>query len=147
AAGATGSAAGATDTWRTLAIAIVGPGGVPLGAPAASGERAEEMAGALLGAIGGFGVADDATLSGACGLAGTGGDTGWNEAGSGLRVLLVEALRIGWLKSRLVSALRLRAGLPPNTTPTRCRLPRLTEVTTLKPDMRMYPVLMPSVPG
>src|SRR5204863_8098730 len=62
-------------------------------------------------------------------------------------VRLVAAWAKCWLKSSRMRASRLPALDPPSTTATTWRLSLRIEVTSLKPEARMKPVLMPSTPS
>ena len=157
---------GATITGRTLATSIGGAGSGSGAASAttgitATGATASDGGGgaaaiacggaaAIAGSAGfaatccGFGLAATATAAGAGRVAGFARAT---STGAGLRVLRVDALSSARVSSIRMVRLRVPAVVPPNTAPTRCLSPRRSEVTRLNPDIRVYPVLMPSMPS
>ena len=137
--GAASATTGITATWATgggAAAIVCG------GAAAAAGSAG--FAATVAATCCGFGLAATAAAAGAGRVAGLARAT---STGAGLRVLRVDALSRARVSSIRMVRLRVPAVVPPNTAPTRCLSPRRSEVTRLNPDIRVYPVLMPSMPS
>src|SRR6516225_4872007 len=129
---------GETRTLRTRAISIAGACRASFGAAAGGGAA---LALSLPGRSTRRGTGTKPILRAAS------GPTCATTSRSGLRVLTLEALTRPKLRNVRMAALRAAALTPPKMAPTTCLRPRRTETTRLKPEARVYPVLMPSVPS
>src|SRR5215467_9958574 len=133
---------GESRTVRTRAISIAGPCRASFGAAAGGGAAlAVSCDAAGVGRLTRRGTGTGPIVRAGCAA------TCATVSRPGWRVFTLEALTRPRLRNVRMAASRVVALTPPKMAPTTCLRPRRTEATKLKPEARVYPVLMPSVPS